>query len=199
MQDSILFSTSLNKRAEMLDDATLLQRSRAGGQNAFRMLVDRYHTKVLSTVTHVLGKNDETRQVGHDVFVRFYKALDTLPDDTNVPGYLHKIAVNLSLNALKRRTKWHQRFTSLDGVKPHHEPTDEGTSHLESKDHATFVHAAIQHLPPKLRAVVVLRLVQEFSTQETASMLQIPEGTVMSRLSRAQAKLRSILKPYIKE
>ena len=189
----------LNARENKLDDSTLIQRSRMGNEGAFRELIKRYSPRICTTVARMLGKGIEATEVSHDVFLRFYKALDTVDDDTNVPAYLHRIAVNLSLNELKRKKKWYQRFTNIDSMLPTSEPKVDQAPKAETNECMRIIEDAIQRLPPKLRAVAVLRLVQEFSTKETAEILDIPVGTVLSRLSRAQTKLRTQLAPYIEE
>ena len=194
-QAGILLNTSKNT----LDDSTLIQRSRMGNESAFRQIIERYSPGICSTVARMLGEGIEATEVSHDVFLRFYKVLDTIDDDLNLPGYLHRIAVNLSLNELKRKKKWYQRFTSIDSILPISEPKIDQAPKAETNECMRIIEDAIQHLPPKLRAVAVLRLVQEFSTKETAEILDIPVGTVMSRLSRAQTKLRTQLAPYIEE
>lgn len=184
----------------MLDDATLIERARDGDAAAFRMLVERYAPRIAPTVIHMLGVGAEADEIGQEVFVRFYQALGQFRGETSLEGYLHRIAVNLSLNALKLMKRWHQRFISWEAVSPYlAEPLDEAEPALEAREHVALVHHAIQRLRPKLRAVAVLRLIQEHSTRETADLLNIPVGTVLSRLSRAQAQLRTMLKPYLEE
>ena len=189
----------LNTRENNINDSTLIQRSRLGNESAFRQIIERYSSGVCLTVVRMLGEGVEATEVSHDVFLRFYKALDIIDDDTNVPGYLHRIAINLSLNAIKRRKKWYQRFTSIDSIHPFSEPKVDQIPKAETNECMGIIQEAIQQLPTKLRAVAVLRLVQEFSTKETAEILDIPVGTVLSRLSRAQTKLRTQLAPYIEE
>ncbi len=170
-----------------------------GDERAFRQIVERHSPRITSIIVHMLGTDLESAEVSHDVFFRFYNALGSLEGEVNLSAYLHRIAVNLSLNVLKRRKRWYQRFLSLDTVHSNAEPALNVTPSAEMDDSIAFVHEAIQRLQPKLRAVAVLRLVQEFSTRETALMLNIPVGTVLSRLSRAQAKLRIMLEPYIED
>ena len=67
----------------------------------------------------------------------------------------------------------------------------------EYDDTREVIHRALQELDPKFRSVIVLRLLDGYSTQETADILQLPTGTVLSRLARAQQKMKEILTPYI--
>ncbi len=182
-----------------VDDSKLLECARTGDARAFRLIIERYAPGVSSTVVRMLGDSVDAKAIAHDAFLRFYNVLDTLNNDINIPGYLHRIAINLSLNELKRRKKWYQRFTSLDAA--YHFPSApiDNITTTETQEQQQAIKQAMLKLPDKLRAVAVLRLVQEFSTKETAAMLDIPVGTVMSRLSRAQSKLRKTLAPYIEE
>jgi RNA polymerase sigma-70 factor (ECF subfamily) len=115
-----------------------------------------------------------------------------------VTTYLKRIAINRSLDILRRRKRVLSRFISRDDeshylVEPVH---DENASVVE-RERAVLVHRAVQALPSKHRAVIVLRLLEGYSTEETSEILDIPYGTVLSRLSRAQAKLKAALAPLI--
>ena len=161
----------LDTREKKLDDSTLIQRARMGNEGAFRQIIERYSPGICTTVARMLGEGIEATEVSHDVFLRFYKVLDTIDADINLPGYLHRIAVNLSLNELKRRKRWYQRFTSIDTMLPFSEPKVNPSSKTETNECMRVIEDAIQRLPPKLRAVAVLRLIQEISTKETAEIL----------------------------
>ncbi len=78
------------------------------------------------------------------------------------------------------------------------DPADsEAREPMESEETRRLVSAAINRLPPKFKTVVVLRMIRGFSTKETAAMLGVPTGTVLSRLSRAQNRLKEILAPVV--
>src|SRR3970040_2420094 len=97
----------------MLDhspDQELVGRSRGGDADAFRALVERYQGVVAGVVIRMLGHGDEADDVGQETFLRFYKALDTFRGEAAVKTYLTRIAMNLSLNALKRRRRLRQRL-----------------------------------------------------------------------------------------
>jgi RNA polymerase sigma-70 factor (ECF subfamily) len=94
-----------------------------------------------------------------------------------------RIAINLSLNELKKRKRMNSRYTSIEAA--------EGLKGIEDtldlKEHLQY---AFEKLDPEFRAVATLRLVEGYSTEETAGILEIPLGTALSRLARAQQKLR---------
>jgi RNA polymerase sigma-70 factor, ECF subfamily len=177
-------------------DPVLIAAAVAGDAHAFRLLVDRYEGLVAGTVVGMLGPGDDADDVGQETFIRLYRSLDRFRGESALSHYLHRIAVNLSLNALKRRKRLSMRLISRDrapGSVP--EPrTDPGAGDAwQKREH---VQAAISGLAPHHRAVVVLRMLEGCSTRETAEILELPEGTVMSRLSRAMKELARDLSQY---
>ena len=180
-------------------DEELLERARAGDDRAFRALVERYESVVAATAIGMLGPGADAEEVGQVTFVRFYRALDQFRGDASLGTYLTRIAMNLSLNALKRRKRWHERFVSRDRYEYFEEPAHDESDDIDLRDRTELVRAAVHQLPEPFRAVVVLRMMRGFSTRETADLLNIPLGTVLSRLSRAQDKLRVLLAPYIQD
>lgn len=175
-------------------DQELLDLARAGDQRAFRLLVERFEPKVAATVVGMLGSVPEADDVGQEVFVRFYRSMDRFRGESSLATYLTRIAINQSIKALKRRQSWMKRFTAIDATIESRSATDE---HLERAEQAEMVERALSRLSPDHRAVVVLRLIEGYSTRETAGILGIPEGTVMSRLSRSVDALGRILRPEV--
>lgn len=182
--------------AEKQTDEDLIARVRAGDHGAFRHLVERYEDRVATTVTSMLGHSQEAEDVGQETFIRFFRALSSFRGDSSVSTYINRIAINLSLNALKRRKRFLSRFMQADeeAKLPAHEPNE-----IESSEKKRLVHQALEALQPTFRAVVVLRMIEGYSTKETAEILDLPLGTVLSRLSRAQDKMRDWLLPYMND
>jgi RNA polymerase sigma-70 factor (ECF subfamily) len=191
--------------AETPTDAELIARARSGDDGAFAALVDRYERAVASTVIGMLGPGDDADDVGQETFVRFHRALGSFRGESSLKTYLVHIAMNLSLNALKRRRRSALRFVSRDGEsddgdplvnlpEPHVGPDGD----VDTRELQLLVRAAVRRLGEKHRAVVVLRLFHDYSTKETAEVLGVPEGTVLSRLSRAMKELESMLRPYVR-
>lgn len=179
-------------------DGELLDRARQGDHRAFQHLVERYEGKVAATVISMLGRTPEADDIGQETFIRFYKSMDTFRGDASLGTYLTRIAINQSLKALKRRKSWKQRFFSRDEEAiPTIETAIEGSEVMDERERAVLVQRALQMIGPEHRAVVVLRMLDGYSTKETADLLGIPPGTVMSRLSRAMQKLETILVPLL--
>lgn len=182
-----------------LSDHDLLTRARGGDHEAFRGLVERHQAAVAGTVIGMLGPGDEADDVGQETFIRFHRALHDFRGESSVSTYLRRIAMNLCLNALKRRRVLSLRMVSRDQADaPLPEPPVEGYD-AEAAERREVVRDAVARLNDKHRPVVVCRLLDGLSTAETAEVLRIPAGTVMSRLARAMAELERMLAPYARE
>ena len=180
----------------------LLERARQGDERAFRQLVERYEGLVAATVIGMLGPGPDAEDVGQETFIRFYRALKSFRGDSSVGTYLTRIAINQSLKALEKKKRWTARFTSRDQTEVPYDPvsTDPVASDaLASRESAAAVQRAIRELSPNHRAVVVLRMIDGYSTRDTAEILEIPQGTVLSRLSRAMDSLKVLLTPHVED
>jgi RNA polymerase sigma-70 factor (ECF subfamily) len=191
-----------------LPDAELLARARRGDQGAFRALVERFEPVVAGVVIGMLGGGDDADDVGQETFIRFHGAMAQFRGEASLATYLRRIAMNLSLNALKRRKRHGLRFVSRDGaaaprLSSRPEPAlmepPVGAYDAERAERIDMVRRAVAALGEKQRAVVVLRLFDGLSTNETAAVLELPPGTVMSRLSRGLAGLKRLLAPYARD
>jgi RNA polymerase sigma-70 factor (ECF subfamily) len=109
---------------------------------------------------------------------------------------LIRIAINLSINELKRRQRRNRFFhvSSEPGIEMESLPAEHSSSNPSpgQEEIKAFVQQALQKLEPRFRSVIVLRLIDGYSTKETAQILKLPIGTVLSRLARAQMKLKKI-------
>ena len=180
-----------------LSDTQLIHKTKAGDQDAFREIVKRYESQVASTVIGMLGPGPDAEDVGQETFIRFYKTLTQFRGDAGLGTYLTRIAINLSLNTLKRKKRKRFLFRELSGENlPDIHDSQQDSIYSEERE---LVQKAIQQLDPKFRSVVVLRMMKGYSTKETAHILKLPVGTVLSRLARAQKKLRHFLTPFYGE
>ncbi|MFZ1947063.1 MAG: sigma-70 family RNA polymerase sigma factor [bacterium] len=174
-----------------MKEEELVRAARAGDDDAFKEIVRRHEPTVARTVIGMLGDCPEAEDVGQETFIRFYRALPEFRGEANVATYLTRIAINLSLNELKRRRRAAGRL-SPKPVEEYGEiadPRQDASAALE-RDR---VRRALAELDEKSRSVIVLRLMDGYSTAETAEILKVPVGTVLSRLARAQMKLKDLL------
>lgn len=146
-----------------------------------------------ATVIGMLGHCTEAEDIGQETFIRFYKSLDKFRGKSSIGTYLTRIAINLSLNEIKRRQRRRKHIS--DNLDEGLDNIPEKSISKHSSETKEIVNFAIQKLEPKFRSVLVLRLILGYSSQETAKLLKLPIGTVLSRLARAQMKLKDILTP----
>jgi len=172
-------------------DENLVTDSRNGDMKSFKLLVERYESKVAGVIKSMLGDTPEALDIGQEVFIRFYESLDKFRGESSLGTYLIRIAINLSLNEIKSRKKRNSFFSQADaGLNVNIET-------VNSNDLKEAVNYEISRLESEFKLVVVLRMIEGYSTEETAEILDIPLGTVLSRLSRAQKKLKSMLSKHL--
>jgi RNA polymerase sigma-70 factor (ECF subfamily) len=170
----------------------ILMRARGGREDALREIIESHEHQVAATVIGILGCGPEVDDIGQETFVQFFRSLPRFRGDSQIATYLIRIAINLSLNELKRRKRC-TRFVGEDGVETINHIQDQRDQE-SAADIKRLVRNGLQQLPPDFKAVIVLRLINGYSTRETAKILGLAQGTVLSRLARGQAKLRDIIK-----
>jgi len=177
-----------------VEQLELVKSAASVDQDSFKELVKILEPAVASTVIGMLGNCQEAADVGQETFIRFYKALKNFRGDSNVKTYVTRIAINLSLNEIKRQQRRRVLFAFDNKM------SDKGSEdvNIKKQEIMNMVEHALSQLNPKFRAVVVLRLIDGYSVRETGEILDIPEGTVLSRFSRAQKRLRKLLSPMVK-
>jgi RNA polymerase sigma-70 factor (ECF subfamily) len=177
--------------SDLAEEGGLVSRLKNGDEAACRELIKRYEGPVAATVTGILGRGPDVDDIGQETFIQFFRSLPRFRGDSTIRTYLTRIAINLSLNELRRRRKY-DRFQTI-------EPADGQADVLTAPDRPgaedarLAVRQGLERLEPKYKAVIVLRLIEGFSTQETAKILGLPQGTVLSRLARGQDKLKAAL------
>lgn len=174
------------------DDLVLVEMLRSGKQEALTEIIRRNEVLIASTAKSMLGDTPEAEDVGMEVFIRFYKSASYFKGDSKLSTYLTRIAINLSLNELKKRKRKRSVIQNEEEMEKLAdtltESSDQENAHLKEA-----IEKAIETLDPNFRSVVTLRLIDGLSTKETAGILNLPIGTVLSRLSRAQKKLQKEL------
>ncbi len=182
-------------QAKPLTDAALISLVLQGETAYFATLIQRYESKIATTLHAMLGHGAEAEDVGQEVFIRFYRSLSSFRGESSVGTYLTRIAINLALNALKKRKIQQSRFETYDDALPFESKSNisDDVNSLETNE---WVEAALGYLDSGIRAVVVMRLIQGYSVKETSEILEIPQGTVLSRLSRGQNQLKTLLTKY---
>ncbi|MCE2997088.1 MAG: RNA polymerase sigma factor [Cyclobacteriaceae bacterium] len=173
------------------NDEELIRDTQKGDLTAFKELVKQHEGAVAGVVKSMLRATEEAADVGQEVFIRFYQSLGKFKGESSLRTYLVRIAINLSLNELKKRKHRRSFFASAS-------EGDQVAATEHKMDLKEWLEYEFNLLEPEFKSVATLRLVEGYSTEETAQLLQIPLGTVLSRLARAQKKLKSRLQFHLK-
>ena len=173
-----------------LDDRALVASCLAGRREAFDELVVRYRRAVYRLCYRFVGNHEDATDLAQETFLRAYRALSNFKGDSAVGTWLHRIAVNLSLNAVAGRAR--RAETNEERAAPVASDPD-AMSRLLSGERAAQVRAAIARLPPKQRATLVLRVYQEMPHQEIADLLGSSVGAVKANFFHALANLKRLL------
>ncbi|MCB9245157.1 MAG: sigma-70 family RNA polymerase sigma factor [Flavobacteriales bacterium] len=167
-------------------DHDLIEACLNGEQKAYAILVDRYKNNVATVILNMTADRDLTAELAQQTFIRLYRFLHKYRSEASLKTFVIRIAINLTLNELKRKGK--RNYETLDGLG---EQLSVTSGYNEERE---IVNKALQRLKPEQRSVITLRHIEGYSTKECAEMLEIPEGTVLSRLSRAIDSFRTELK-----
>jgi len=188
-------------------DATLAHEVLAGNQRAFEALVRRYNTPLFNFICHLLGDYDQASDVLQQVFLRFYTSLPKLGTNEPFKAWLFQVARNCCVDELRRRRRYAIQFSQLEGENsdgdvsflndiPDPNPLPEEL--IERHDLQLHLQQAIDLLPPKFRAVVILRYVSQLSFSEIGKVLSMPEATAKTYFHRAKALLCKMLGPQVR-
>jgi RNA polymerase sigma-70 factor (ECF subfamily) len=177
----------------MTDDA-LMQRVREGDEEAFAEIVDRYKDSLVNYLTHLVRSRDRAEELAQDAFVRLYRNAANYREREKLGPYLFRIATNQTVSEIRRERRWNLLMPRLHAsTNSHVLPPD---ANLITTEIQRQVVAALQRLPVKYRAPLVLFEMEEWSYDEIAAALEVRTGTVKSRISRARELMRRQLAPW---
>jgi RNA polymerase sigma-70 factor (ECF subfamily) len=185
----------------------LVRRAQAGDEAAFGDLVRAHYESAFRTALSILRHEHDARDVVQDVWVVVWKKLPAFRGDAKFSTWLHPIIVRRSLDHLRKRRRWFDRFLPFQSegddpadavvrVSTAAEPATEETprDELEKSEKNLRFERALASLPPKHRTVLALREIQGLSYEEIARAMKCKTGTVMSRLFHARRLLLRKLK-----
>ena len=181
-------------------DAQLVQRAQTGDRDAFRQLVERYQAKIAGLALGMLRNRDDALDIVQEAFTKAYQGLDRFQGNASFYTWVYRIAMNLCIDQQRRD----RRMTPVPLDTPDRPeesvlPPEDGPTPNSPFDHASDVQLrgrlrdAIAELTPEHRAVILLREVEGLSYEEISEALDVPKGTVMSRLHYARRQLQARL------
>lgn len=192
-----------------LDDAALIERCLSGDDTAFDQIVQRYQDMVFNLSFRLLGRSDEAVDLSQEVFLQIYRKLSTFRRDAALRTWIYRIVVNRAKN---RQRWWKRRIGEMTAMPLEEAEVSPGwvqrgcstsmaadpvapDEALERKELGQILHEAIDKLPFDQRTILLLKEIEGLSYDEISTTLDLPLGTVKSRLARARNSLRSHLDP----
>lgn len=175
-------------------EGELISRAQDGDREAFGEIVLHYHQSVVNVVYRMCGDTCLAEDAAQTAFLRAWENLPKYRPKARFRSWLYRIAINAALDMQRREV----RLVDLD--EQHLASTSEKPDQIiENHERRAHVKRAVQALPEASRAVLILREYEGLSYREIAETLDIPTGTVMSRLNYARSRLAKLLSPYLEE
>jgi RNA polymerase sigma-70 factor (ECF subfamily) len=185
-----------------LDEKALIALCKEKNRGAFNELILRYERKVYNFAYRLTGNHDDAGDIAADAFVRIYNSLSNFRGDSAFVTWLYRVVTNIYLDS-RKRSKAHLTH-SLDEMidleetsvsRQIEDPGPDPSEIAELKERGELLQAAIATLPEYQRSMIVLYHNENRSYEEIAEMMDLPIGTVKSRLNRARWSLREKLEP----
>ena len=183
------------KETEKDIDYRLMRAIQNGDMVAFNELVNRYKNRLMNVIGRMLSSTDEAEDVVQETFVRVYQHRQSFNFQHCFSTWIYTIGLNLARNELRRRKKF--KFFEISDM-----TGNESELSVDAKVPSNLprvMEAAIKGLPAKYKEAFMLRDIQELPYEEVAKMLDVPLGTVKSRVNRARVLLREKLRPRVEE
>ena len=182
----------MSSRAE---DLALVEAFKPGEESAFTALVIKYREAVFRVARRMLRSHEDASDVAQEVFIRVHRALPRFAGRSQLRTWLFRITVNLCFDFSGRRSR--DVLTGLKELMWEPSPHDNPVELSERRELGDVVARAIDALPPRQRAMVVLRVYQDLPYADIGQIMGCAEGTVKATIFAAFGKLRRSLAPYV--
>ena len=179
-----------------MDEKHILARAKRGELDAFEELVRRYEKRVYAVALRSSGSPEDAADIVQVVFLRAWRSIESFRGDSGFSTWLFRITMNMCVDFARHKHAQPRTQSMVDEEEnerpmPDTAPTPE--EHLENRELGRELAAALEEISEEHRRIVLLRDVSGMSYTEIAEVLEISEGTVKSRLSRARIALRKVL------
>lgn len=191
---------------DKLDDHALLAATRTGDEAAFQEIVRRYQNQITNYVYRLLNDYDRAVDLAQETFVRVYMSAERYQATYSFSTYIYRIAHNLAISELRQRNRRRliplpTFFSDKDSEEVEVELPDNrlklADDEMIDNERRAAVAKAISSLPEKYRAALVLCDIEEKSYEEISAVLDLPVGTVKSRINRARNLLKEKLREFL--
>lgn len=175
------------------NEIVLIHRAQQGDRDAFGDLVFLHRQGVINVVYRMCGNLHVAEDAAQNAFIKAWKNIPNYKPQASFRSWLYRIAINAALDILRRE----KPVVDIDLVQVSHHPKIE--TRIEKQEKVDLVKQALLGLPETSRTVLILREYEGLSYKEISETLNIPLGTVMSRLNYARKSLTNVLKPCLED
>ncbi|PHR99764.1 MAG: RNA polymerase subunit sigma-70 [Blastopirellula sp.] len=178
----------------MVDDSLVIDQVLAGESSSYSLLVRKYQNRLFNTLVQILGSREDAEDVVQEAFVQAYVKLDTFQGNSTFYTWLYRIAFNIaiSLRRKKRPVLSVDQGRELAGEEPV-DSTEAPDQRMQREESISQVHQALHQLSEEHRSILVLREIEGTDYEQISEILDLPIGTVRSRLHRARLQLKDQL------
>ncbi|MCK4428023.1 MAG: sigma-70 family RNA polymerase sigma factor [candidate division Zixibacteria bacterium] len=183
------------------DDERLIAKAQEGDLYSFDLLVKKYQKKIYTLAYRMMKNHDAANDMAQETFINAYSSIKSFKLGYSFYTWLYRICMNLTINCLKRQKFMISESQFEEETSPLEKETEseDPLSLLVQKEQERKIEQAIDSLPPKYKAVFILKVHEDLSYEEIAQTLKISLGTVMSRLFRARERLQELLKDMVSD
>lgn len=172
------------------EDKQLAERCRQGDEEAWRELVDRFGPKIYSVAYHFTLKREEAEELAQEAFLKIFENLHRYDGSFPLAAWILSVSRNLCIDRYRRRKREKAfRFVSDEAVAPLLKSQDDPSANALRKERVKLLFSALSEIPEDLAEILILRDLDGLAYEEISRALELPDGTVKSRLFRARAEV----------
>ncbi len=180
-----------------VSDNLLIQETLAGHDHAFERLVVRYQDRLVHSLEQVTGSRDDALEIAQQAFVLAWRKLASFRAESQFYSWLYRIARNVAASHNRRRriqTTSLESYSDASGFEPVADRDHDPERPLDQQEKIALVQSALQQIPEQFREALVLKEIDGFSYEQISEIMEIPMGTVRSRIFRARQELTERLR-----
>lgn len=177
-----------------------IKKVKKGDQTAFEDIVSFYQHKIYQHCYRMLGNRHEAEDIAQEAFIRAYVNIHTFDVNRKFSTWLYRIATNLTIDRIRKRKPDYYldaEITGTEGLNMYSQLSADNRlpeEEAESMELQRYIHHEIASLPTKYRGIIILRYLEDFSLKEISEIMDIPLGTVKTRIHRGREALRKKLR-----
>ncbi len=173
----------------------LIGRIKAGDKEAWNMLINRFSKKVYNLALNFAGNRDDASDITQDIFIKVYNNIEKFEVDKNFNSWLLTLSKNYCIDYWRKQKNTRNQLELDEGIYDGtvHDGARTPEDNMVRSSESQYLRDKLRQLPPDLRTLIIMRDIQDYTYQEISEHLDVPMGTIKSRINRARIKLAKIV------